>query len=206
MINASATRKRTYTFARLRQDVAWLVAAPDALRAAMRGGRVSKPFAEKIMLAVTQVNGCRWCHYAHARLALTSGVSPAELRSLMALALGDFPQEEAVALAFAQHYAESADRPDPAAWQRVLDAYGAPTAADILTLIRMITMGNLLGNTFDAFLSRLQGEPNPASTLVDEVTVLAGTALGTLPLALLMGLRALLGRLHQPRVAAPRIG
>ena len=159
MIHASATRKRTYTFARLRQDAAWLLGAPDSLRAAMRGGRVSKPFAEKIMLAVTQVNGCRWCHYAHARIALTAGVSAAELRSLMALALGDFPQEEAVALAFAQHYAESADRPDPAAWRRVVDAYGAPTAADILTLIRMITIGNLLGNTFDAFLSRLQGSP-----------------------------------------------
>ena len=77
-----------------------------------------------------------------------------------------------------------------------MDAYGAPTAADILTLIRMITIGNLLGNTFDAFLSRLQGQPNPASTLVDEVAVLGGTALGTLPLAALMGLRMLAGRLR----------
>lgn len=197
MIHAPATQKRTYTFARLGQDAAWLLGAPEALRAAMRGGRVAKPFAEKIMLAVTQVNGCRWCHYAHARLALTSGVTPDELHRLMALALGDFPPEEAVALAFAQHYAESADRPDPAAWQRVVETYGPATAGDILTLIRMITIGNLLGNTFDAFLSRLRGQPNPASTLWDEVAVLGGTALGTLPLALWVGLRMLGGRLRR---------
>jgi AhpD family alkylhydroperoxidase len=197
VIHAPATQKRTYTLARLGQDAAWLLGAPDSLRAAMHGGRVDKPFAEKIMLAVTQVNGCRWCHYAHVRLALKEGVSPQELHSLMALSLGDFPQEEAVALAFAQHYAESADQPDPAAWARVVETYGAATAGDILTLIRMITMGNLLGNTFDAFLSRLQGKPNPSSSLWNEVAVLGGTTLGTLPLTLLIGLRLLAGRLFR---------
>ena len=63
------------------------------------------------MLAVTQVNGCRWCHYAHARIALTAGVSAAAAQP-DGPGAGRFPQEEAVALAFAQHYAESADRPD----------------------------------------------------------------------------------------------
>lgn len=56
-------------------------------------------------------------------------------------------------------------------------------ARDILAYIRMITFGNLLGNTLDAFFSRLAGRPAPGSTLWDELGVLLLTAVGALPRA-----------------------
>ncbi|MEW6242582.1 MAG: carboxymuconolactone decarboxylase family protein, partial [Chloroflexota bacterium] len=52
--------------------------------------------------------------------------------------------------------------------------YGQDTAEDILAYLRMITFGNLLGNTFDALLSRLKGKPAPDSSLWSEVRILLG--------------------------------
>ncbi len=175
--------KRTATPALLMKLMREVAAHRDDLRAARREGLVDRRFAEKIMLAVTQVNGCRWCNYGHTRAALAAGVRPEELQALMAQEIGQFPEEEAVALAFAQHYAESRDNPDPTAWQRVVDYYGAEKAAAILAYIRMITIGNLYGNTVDALLARLQGRPSPQSTLADELGLIAAPlALLTVPL------------------------
>lgn len=173
-MNTSFSR-RIYTFLAFKTDVRQIFDHMDELRRAARGGRVSKAFAEKIMLVVTTVNGCRYCNYAHSRAALAAGVSETELQNLLALDLGAFPVEEATALTFAQHYAESACQPDPVAWQRVVAYYGEEAAQDILAYLRMITFGNLLGNTFDALLSRFAGKPAPGSSLGSELGVLLGT-------------------------------
>lgn len=172
--SASCFNRRIYTFPAFKTDVRQIFDHMDELRQAVRQARVSKAFAEKIMLVVTAVNGCRYCSYGHSRAALAAGVSETELQKLLALDLGAFPVEEVVALTFAQHYAEAACQPDPTAWQRVVAYYGQESARDILAYLRMITFGNLLGNTFDALLSRLAGKPAPNSSLGSEINVLLG--------------------------------
>jgi AhpD family alkylhydroperoxidase len=166
--------KRIYTFPAFNAGIQEIIDHMDELRQAARGGRVSKAFAEKIMLVVTRVNGCRYCSYGHSRAALAAGVSDAELQSLLTLDLGTFPTNEVIALTFAQHYAEANCQPDPSAWQRVVAYYGEETANDILTYLRMITFGNLFGNTFDALLSRISGNPVPDSSLRSELGVILG--------------------------------
>ena len=166
--------KRIYNLPAFREDVRQVFAHIDDLREASRGKRISKAFAEKIMLAVTRVNSCRYCAYGHTRAALAMGVPEAELQKIMAGELGDFPEREVVALTFAQHYAESCCQPDPAAWRRVVAYYGHETARNILAYLRMITFGNLFGNTFDALLSRLAGKPATGSSLLNELGVLLG--------------------------------
>ncbi|MDX9991200.1 MAG: carboxymuconolactone decarboxylase family protein [Anaerolineales bacterium] len=166
--------KRIYSLPAFREAVREIISHFDELRAAFRAGRIGKAFAEKIMLAVTQVNGCRYCSYGHSRAALAAGVSEAELQQLLQGEIGGFPEQEAVALAFAQHYAESGCQPAPASVQRLVDYYGDETARDIRAYLRMITFGNLLGNTFDALLSRLKGKPAPGSRLRDELGVVLG--------------------------------
>lgn len=166
--------KRIYTFPAFNTAVQEIFDHIDDLRQAARGGRVSKRFAEKIMLVVSRVNGCRYCCYGHSRAALAAGVSENELQNLMALDLGTFPTDEVVALTFAQHYAEANCQPDPAAWQRVVSYYGEEAANAILAYLRMITFGNLLGNTFDALLNRINGKPAPGSSLSSELGVLLG--------------------------------
>ncbi len=176
--------RRIYSWASLRPAVKDVFGHMDDLRRAANGGRVNKAFAEKIMLAVTRVNGCRYCNYGHSRAALAAGVSAAELRSLLAGELSVFPENEAIALAFAQHYAETCCQPDPEALQRLVEYYGSATAQDILAYLRMITFGNLYGNTFDALLSRMVGKPAPGSSLWSELGVLLGVFL-LIPIELL---------------------
>jgi AhpD family alkylhydroperoxidase len=174
--------QRFYTPRAFLGDLANAIRHLPDLRAAARGRRVSRSFAEKIMMVVTQVNGCRYCSYFHTRLALSSGVSDLEIERLLALEIGAFPVEEAVALAFAQHFAESKGRPDPEAERRFREYYGPDMARDILSYIRMITVGNLAGNTVDAFLSRLRGRPAEGSSAAGEFLLFLLFAPFTLPL------------------------
>ena len=166
--------KRIYTFPAFKTDVCQIFDHMDDLRRAARGGRVNKAFAEKIMLVVSSVNGCRYCCYGHSRAALAAGVSEQELQRLLALDLETFPLHDVIALTFAQHYAETNGQLDQAAWRRLTSYYGEETANDIMAYLRMITFGNLLGNTFEALLSRVDGNPAPGSNLRNEMSVLLG--------------------------------
>jgi AhpD family alkylhydroperoxidase len=165
----STFRKRIYTLRSFISDVQDVIRHFPEIRETMRSRRVSRTFMEKIMLVITQVNGCRYCSYFHTRMALTSGIDEAEIEQLMALDTGSFPPEQAVALAFAQHYAENGCCPDPEAEKRFQSYYGPQISADIMNAIRMIKMGNLAGNTVDAFISRLKGAPAPGSSVVWEI-------------------------------------
>ena len=46
-------------------------------------GLISPDFRERLMLAVTAVNGCRYCSYAHTRAALKGGLSREEISGLL---------------------------------------------------------------------------------------------------------------------------
>lgn len=166
-------------------DIAWMLRHLEDIRAAHRAGRVDKAFAERIMLAVTHVNGCRYCDYFHARQALAVGIDEAELQRMYAGEFGHLPPEQTVAIAFAQHFAEQEGRPVPDARRQMQAYYGPDIARDIIVYIHMITMGNLLGNSADALLFRLRGRPMQGSKFSDEiavalmtVTILPGSMLG----------------------------
>jgi AhpD family alkylhydroperoxidase len=148
-------RKRFYTPRTMLRDLREILAHSSEFRDTARSGRVSRAFAEKIMMAVTAVNGCRYCARFHTGLALREGVPPDEIEKILAAEIGDFPEEEAVALAFAQHWAATAGQTDPEAERRFRDYYGPQVSADILNWMRMINFGNLSGNTLDAILWRL---------------------------------------------------
>lgn len=126
------------------------------IRKTMSGELVSEAFRERLMVTVTEVNGCRYCRYFHASEALKAGVSQAELEEFMKGAIpADTPPEEYQALAYAQHWAENDAQPDPAFAEKLRATYGEETAEAIHLILRMIRVGNLLGNTWDYILFRL---------------------------------------------------
>jgi hypothetical protein len=84
------------------------------------------------------------------------------------------PQEESVALIFAEHYAESMGKPDPEAWQRVVDTYGPDIAEDILAYIRAIMVGNVHGISFDVLQQRFKGNPDSNNTVWQELGIALG--------------------------------
>ena len=175
-------KKRFYTPRAFAHDLGDILSHMPEFRDTARSGRVSRSFAEKIMMAVTQVNGCRYCAYFHTKMALREGVPPDEIERLLGQEMGDFPEEEAVALAFAQHWAETAGHADPEAESRFRAYYGPQVSADVLNWMRMINFGNLAGNTVDAFLSRLRGAPAKGSNPLGEFLIFLLCAPLTLPL------------------------
>ena len=145
--------------------------APSLLKA-KRGGELSGASAERIMLAVTEVNGCEVCSYAHARMALEMGMGAEEVRSLLAGDTGAIPADEAIAIAFAQQYADSRGSPSRESWQRLVETYGAMKARGILGAARVMMIGNAYGIAWSAFRSRLKGRSIARSSLAYELVML----------------------------------
>ena len=107
------------------------------------------------MLAVTSVEGCRYCSYFHSKLALKGGVSQGEISKLLSGEVDDCPEDEIIAVLYAQHWAESNACPDKEADERLEETYGPEKAEAINLMLRMIRLGNLLGNTWDYLLYRM---------------------------------------------------
>lgn len=149
----TAFTKRTYeSFGQFRSDVRFLRENRNVVQAAMGGKTLSPAFRERIFLAVTAVNQCRYCSYVHTRAALKSGVSREEVEGLFAGTVDTEPEEERVALLYAQHWAETRGNPDPETLARLNETYPPETVEAIHAVMRMINLNNLCGNTFDRLL------------------------------------------------------
>lgn len=116
---------------------------------------ISPAFRERLMLAVTAVYGCRYCSYFHARQGLKSGIDSEEAVALLAGNQDGCPPEEAIALLYAQHWAESNANPDAEATERLERTYGVETVKAINLTLRMVRVGNLAGNLLDYCLYKL---------------------------------------------------
>jgi hypothetical protein len=88
-------------------------------------------------------------------LALKGGINQEEIGQLLS---GDFtgcPEEEALAILYAQHWAESSACPDPEAVEKLKETYGSEKVEAINIMLRVIRLGNLLGNTWDYLLYQI---------------------------------------------------
>jgi len=149
-------KKRMYrSFGQFWKDLSFLWKEKGKNIRAARRNLILPAFRERLMLEVSVVNGCRYCSYLHAKTALKAGLSPEEIKSFLSGSASASPQEEAVALLYAQHWAESGGEPEPEAVQRLFETYGAEKAETIDGILRMITLGSLMGNTWDYFLHHI---------------------------------------------------
>jgi AhpD family alkylhydroperoxidase len=85
---------------------------------------VDKNFIERLQLAVTEVNGCAACSYAHTYMALKQGMSNEEINSFLSGDGAFINQEEAKAIVFAQHFADTRGFPKKDAYKSIMDEYG----------------------------------------------------------------------------------
>lgn len=130
---------------------------------------MTKPLKERIMLAVTSVNGCNMCSYVHTKIALKSGMSNKQIQELLAGNDTEVPEEEAVAVAFATHFADSEEQPDDEVIDRIIKEYGFKKAKLIFAACQMITMTNGMGIALDDFYHRIQFKRNKSSNLLVEI-------------------------------------
>ncbi|MBN1777020.1 MAG: carboxymuconolactone decarboxylase family protein [Clostridiales bacterium] len=160
--------------------------APHMARGEKRG-LTTVELRERLMMAVTEVNGCAMCSWYHTRVALSTGMAEDEIRRMLSGELKDVPDGEITAVLFAQHYADTRGKPDRAAWEKLCERYGKPATLAMLGAIRGIMLGNALGIPSGSLLGRLGVKRFPVdrrSSLGYEIAVLLSGAV-FIPLALL---------------------
>jgi AhpD family alkylhydroperoxidase len=137
------------------KDLRGIMSRRREIRSLMQGKIIGPAFRERLMLVVTHVNECRYCSYAHAKGALSEGISEEEIEALGHGIFEGSPAEEVLALLYAQHWAETDGEPEAEARVRVVTQYGEEVVEAIELALQMIRMGNLSGNTFDYILYRV---------------------------------------------------
>lgn len=144
-------KKRVLTPLECFRRLGWAAAyLPFLLRALIRPA-TSPVLREKIMLAVTAVNDCRYCAWAHTRLALSQGMSIEEINQILhhSANLRAESAADAAAILFAQHFADTRGKIDPAARETLRGHFSNRQVREILAYIHAIYLGNLVGNTFE---------------------------------------------------------
>lgn len=160
----------TYTISRFLTDVRWLATHLDALVGAYLGDEIDPQVREEVLTAVAFENSCRWCSFMHSEWALQTGVEPEELEHIERLNPSGVPFERWAAALFARHRAAQDFAPMPAEFEvESRELFGERHRDMLEALARMITVANRVANAFDAFLSRLDGEPLPGSRLSNEL-------------------------------------
>jgi AhpD family alkylhydroperoxidase len=153
-------RKRTFSLPQYARSLAAVMTASPVLVRALIRPRISPALREQVMLAVTSVNDCRYCHWGHTVLARRHGVDVAALRQTLgsgSLSADSTPDE--VAIWYAQHVASKQGDADPGAERALAAAWTPAEQAEIKAYITAITFGNLVGNSADAWLARLRRIP-----------------------------------------------
>ena len=112
---------------------------PIVLRTYIPGRALDPRKRERVILAVTEVNGCRYCAWIHGSWQDFLGET------------GDDPADEGV-LAYARACAEAGRPLDPSPLGEVM-----PPAAvqEVRATVAQIEVANLVGNTVDGLLARL---------------------------------------------------
>lgn len=159
------------------------------LKDAKKRKRFSKKLKERIMLSVTNVNGCSLCSYVHTKIALKSGLEASEIKSLLGGEKDQVREQDLIAILFAEHFASSKEDPDKEALDRLVQTYGEEKANLILASTVMISLTNVIGITMHLFKDRLLFKRDKRSSFLNEIGILL-----LIPYA---GMNLLFGRLFR---------
>lgn len=126
---------------------------------------------ERIMLAITEVNGCAMCSYVHTKLAIKAGLSDQDIKALLEGELSNVPKEEALAILFAKDYAYNHEKIDQAFYQKLIEKYGTRKARAILGVSQVITMTNGMGISLDHLKGTLTFKHVKGSCVLNELLI-----------------------------------
>ncbi len=176
--------KKIYSHSDFYKALVLVLRSSAYLRLNRKKELISPHFKERIMLAVTEVNGCEACSYAHTKFALEEGMDLQEINAILNGDTEAIPENELVGILFAQHYTDNKGKFSQESWQRLIDEYGEESAMVILALIRMMTVGNIYGMAYSALGVRFKGKPSGKTSLLYEVSIMLSILL-YLPAALI---------------------
>lgn len=192
-IGSSKEFKRKFNFWQLYLSFVFIPKAISKLIENNKRNVLDKKFVERLQLAVTEVNGCPACSYQHTKMALRQGMSNEEISSFLSGGDDFINPDEAKAIVFAQHFADSKGFPKKYAYDAIVKEYGEEQACIILSAVQIMIAGNMYGIPYSAFQSRLKGQAYKDSSLLYELLMLFG-GIVILPIAFVHGvLRGLVG-------------
>ena len=158
------------------------------LKRGKKSGIFDDKFQERIMLAVTNVNKCAMCSYAHTEMALKAGLNQEEINAFVEGDFPDIPDEQVKAVLFGQHYADMRGKPKREMWDEILKEYGKNLSYCILAAIRIMMFGNAIGIVIGSIRNRFKGKKgDPRSNVFYEIMFV----LLLLPILLISPLQAL---------------
>lgn len=164
--------KKAYSHGDFYRSLVWAFRSAKHLRLNRRKKLVFPQFKERIMLAVTEVNGCFACSYAHTKFALEEGMSREEIDAILTGDIADCPKEELVGILFAQYYTDNNWVVSKESLQRLVDEYGEAKGMIILAATRMIIVGNIYGMAVSAIWDRLKGRHTGKTRLWYQISML----------------------------------
>jgi AhpD family alkylhydroperoxidase len=170
---------------------------PGLVRSYLPGGPIDARTRERVIMAVTEVNGCRYCAWIHGSWADYLGERPAG---------DDTDHAEEALLLYARACADAGAPVDPAPLLSVLP----PEAVQaVRATVAQIEVSNLVGNTVDGLLARVtKARPlDPGRAVVEAATVAAALPLAA-PLLAIGGAMRLVQRVAPavPVVRTPPAG
>ncbi len=134
--------------------------APRILALHLSGRRLRPRWRESLWLAVSEVNGCRFCTYIHEGMAGRAGLSADDIDLLLASSERSgqdlMDEHEWLAVAYAKIWAESRGNPPQGLADQLGAALSRPQLTDLHALLRLIDFANRAGNTLDSLLHRLR--------------------------------------------------
>ena len=137
--------KRKFNFWQLYGAMVFAPRAMSKLAKNKKSKVVDTHFVERLQLAVTEVNGCAACSYQHTQMALDQGMSNEEISSFLSGGDGFIKPEEAKAILFAQHFADTTGYPQKSAYDSIVEEYGEDKAKVILAAVQIMITGNMYG-------------------------------------------------------------
>ena len=178
-------RKRTITTREVVGNAVSLVPAIGTIYKVWLKHDIDPGFREELMLAVSELNHCRYCTWAHHEWAHMVGVSDDELAHVEQMDPTGFDRRKWLAISYVRALVSANFGPVDKALVREMKAKYTPVEIEEIEVVaRIMDIGNRGANTWDAFVSRLRGGPVAETTIFDEL-VMSGGFLITVPIVVL---------------------
>ena len=116
--------------------------------------KISKELSEKLFLATSLVTGCEYCTWLHTQNILEQGGNQEEINGILNNDFGSLSKGEFTAITYMQHITDQRGNPSEAAKDRVIEELGEEYCREIELHYNIIILGNLSGNTMEAFKNR----------------------------------------------------
>ncbi|MHA2365771.1 MAG: hypothetical protein ACXAC7_17570 [Candidatus Hodarchaeales archaeon] len=148
-------KKQSYTLRLFIQDIKYSRKISRNLEHTLK--QFSRQFLYYIALTSTVELGCPYCLWLQENSAPEYGCQIQTINAVKSFDFKHFSTRDKVALQFAKHYGESRRNPSIKEIKKLIDSFGKEKSTDIINFLHMVSIGNLMGNTVDAFESRFKG-------------------------------------------------